>query len=53
MMNFIENFSVDRFIYSLQYMWQGMLSIFLVIGVIIASVYLLNKLTSRKKKEEN
>ena len=52
-MNFIENFSVDRFIYSLQYMWQGMFSIFLVIGVIIASVYLLNKLTSRKKKEEN
>ena len=52
-MNFIENFSVDRFIYSLQYMWQGMLSIFLVIGVIVASVYLLNKLTSRKKKEEN
>ena len=51
-MNLIDNFSVDRFFYSLQYMWQGMISIFIVIGVIILSVFLLNKLTSRKKKEE-
>ena len=52
-MNIIENFNVDRFLYSLQYMWQGMLSIFLVIGIIVLSVVLLNKLTSgRKKKSE-
>lgn len=33
----------DRFLFSLQYMWKGMLCIFVVIGVIILSVYGLNK----------
>ena len=36
----------NRFLFSLQYMWKGMLCIFVVIGVIILSVYALNKLTS-------
>ena len=48
-MNFFENFNVSRLLYSLQYMWQGMLSIFLVIGVIILSVAVMNKLTNRKQ----
>ena len=57
-MDFIKNFSVDRFLFSLQYMWKGMLCIFIVIGVLILSIYGLNKATnaiaSRKqvKKEE-
>ena len=32
----------DRFVDSLQYMWKGMLCIFIVIGVIILSIYGLN-----------
>ena len=51
-MNIIENFNFDRFLYSLQYMWQGMLSIFLVIGVIILGVVVMNKLTSPKEKNK-
>ncbi len=52
-MNFVENFSPDRFLYSLQYMWQGMLSIFLVIGILIGSVVLMNKIFSGKKQKKN
>ena len=51
-MGIIENFNFDRFLYSLQYMWQGMLSIFLVIGVIILGVVVMNKLTSPKEKNK-
>ena len=36
----------DRFLFSLQYMWKGMLCIFIVIGVIILSIYGLNKATN-------
>jgi len=52
-MNFIENFNVDRFLYSLQYMWQGMLGIFLVIAILIGSVVLMNKIFSGKKRKKN
>ena len=43
---------------SLQYMWKGMLCIFVVIGVIILSVYLMNGISARAEaikasKEEN
>ncbi len=41
------NFS--NFVHHLTYMGQGMLTIFIVIGIIICVVYLLNKLTSEKK----
>lgn len=51
-MSIIENFNFDRFLYSLQYMWQGMLSIFLVIGVIILGVVLMNKVTARLGRKE-
>ena len=37
------DFSFDRFVDSLQYMWKGMLCIFIVIGAIILSIYGLNK----------
>ena len=57
-MNFLENFSTDRFLFSLQYMWKGMLCIFIVIGVIILFIYGMNKLMTslaekKKAKEEN
>lgn len=47
----------SRFMGTLKHMGIGMLSIFLVIGVIILAVYLLNKTTSaieeRKAEKEN
>ncbi len=51
------DFNFDRFLFSLQYMWKGMLCIFVVIGVLILSVYGLNKLMSsnlfaKKKNDE-
>lgn len=57
-MNLFENFSFDRFISSLQYMWQGMLCIFVVIGVIILATVLMNSLCNKaeekkKLREEN
>ena len=42
-----------NFVSNLYYMGVGMLSIFIVIGVIILATVLLNKLTSRKKKSED
>ncbi len=55
-MNLFEKFSWDRFVSSLQYMWQGMLCIFVVMAVIILSVYLIGyfsaKAEERKKLAE-
>ena len=55
-MKFFENISIDRFISSLQYMWKGMLCIFVVIGVIILFIVGLNKimtaLEAKKKARE-
>lgn len=52
------NLNFDRFLFSLQYMWKGMLCIFIVIGVIILSIYGLNKATDaieakKQAKSEN
>ena len=44
-----ENFSTARFLEALPYMGKGMLGIFIVIGVIIGFIVLLNKITNRKK----
>ena len=45
-----------RFFDSLQYMWKGMLCIFVVMAVIILSVYVMNsvfgKLGEKKKQKE-
>ena len=41
------DFSFERFVDSLQYMWKGMLCIFIVIFVLIVFVYLLNGMSSR------
>lgn len=47
-MNF--SFDMEKMLTSLAVMGKGMLGIFIVTGVIILSVMLLNKLTSPKKK---
>jgi hypothetical protein len=56
-MNIFNDFNFDRFLFSLQYMWQGMLCIFIVIAVIILSVVIMNtisaKAQARKELEES
>ncbi len=42
--------NIERFLASFKYMGLGMLSIFIVIGVIILSVYALNKLSTSFKQ---
>ena len=55
-MNIFENLNLDRFLFSLQYMWKGMLGIFIVIAVIIIAVVLMNfcsaKIQERKAAAE-
>ena len=51
-MNILENFSFERFLSSLQYMWQGMLCIFIVIAAIIISVFLMNFISSKAKARQ-
>ena len=46
-MNLFENINLDRFLFSLKYMWQGMLCIFIVIAVIVLSVFLMNFISAR------
>ena len=41
-----------RFIESLEYLGKGMLGIMVVMGVIILTTMILNKLSSKKKKED-
>ena len=50
-MNLFGNFSVERFFSSLQYMWQGMLCIFIVIGVMILATVAMHKLFAEKQKK--
>ncbi|MBO5939552.1 MAG: hypothetical protein J6Q82_08690 [Clostridia bacterium] len=56
-MDIFGKFSVERFVSSLQYMWKGMLAIFIVIGVIILVTVLMNsffsKLAAKKQDKEN
>ena len=53
-MNIFNNFDTTRFLENLHYMWEGMLSIFIVIGVIMLTVYVLGFFSKRfgKKKKE-
>ena len=44
--------NVDQFLGSFEYMWKGMLCIFIVIGAIIFSVGILNKISNRKSTKE-
>ena len=54
MNNILNNFDTARFLDNLHYMWEGMLSIFIVIGVIMLTVYILGFFSKRfgKKKKE-
>ena len=47
-MNIFNNIDMSRFFDSLTYMWQGMLCIFIVIGVLILTVSLLGRIPSKK-----
>ena len=42
-MNIFNSINFDRFLFSLQYMWKGMLCIFIVIGVIVLITYFFNR----------
>ena len=46
------NFNPAAFVENLKYMGVGMLGIFIVIGIIILSVVVLNKATAPKKTDE-
>lgn len=48
-MNIFKNFEVMNFINNIDYLVVGMVSIFLVIGVIMIVTVILNKLFSKKK----
>ena len=57
-MDFFKSFDINRFIESLQYMWKGMLCIFIVIAVIILFIFGMNKIMTsleerKKAKQEN
>ncbi|MBQ8717685.1 MAG: hypothetical protein IJY66_00270 [Clostridia bacterium] len=47
-MDIFNNIDMSRFYDSLTYMWQGMLCIFIVIGVLIVTVSLLGRIPSKK-----
>ena len=47
-MDIFNDINIDRFFDSLTYMWQGMLCIFIVIGVLILGVTLLSRITAKK-----
>lgn len=55
-MGFFDNFNINRFLFSLQYMWKGMLCIFIVIGVLVALIVGLNRamngLTKKSESED-
>ena len=49
-MDILKNFNFDRFLFSLQYMWKGMLCIFIVIAVIILSVVIMNFFSAKAQQ---
>ncbi len=51
-MNIFENINMTRFLDNLHYVAEGMLCIFIVIGIIIASIYGLNFFTSKFKRNK-
>lgn len=50
MLDLIKNFKPERFLQMLDEMGIGMLIIFILIGVIILSTLLINKIFSKKAK---
>jgi uncharacterized membrane protein len=49
---FVEN-AKENVSKALTIMWQGVLAIFVVIGIIILITYVLNKVTTPKKKNKD
>ncbi len=49
-MDIFSNFNIDRLLFSLQYMWKGMLCIFIVIAVIILSVVIMNFFSAKAQE---
>ena len=45
--------NVDLLLQTLPIMAKGLVGIFVVTGIIILSIYILNKATSRTKKDKN
>jgi len=45
------NINVDAFLETLPVMGKGMLGIFIVTGVIVLAIYILNAVTGKKDKE--
>ena len=52
MNSILESFDTQRFLDNLHYMWEGMLCIFIVIGVIIFSVYALGFFSKKFRKNK-
>ena len=52
-MNIFDNFSVDRFKAALPYMGEGMLCIFIVIGLIIALISAVNFFTNKRTSKND
>ena len=51
-MNIFDNFDVSRFLFSLQYMWKGMLCIFIVIGVIVLVAAFMNFCSAKAQERK-
>ena len=51
-MNIFSSLNVERFLFSLQYMWKGMLCIFIVIAIIILSITIMNSITNKLEKKK-
>ncbi len=45
-------FNLENFLASLTYMWQGMLCIFIVIGVIMTSVYVMGAISTKSAEKK-
>ncbi len=43
---------MDAVLKSLEVLWQGMLAIFIVMGVVFLFVFLMNQIDSRSKKRD-
>ncbi len=52
MFDIFKTVNVDRLLFSLQYMWQGMLCIFIVTAALIGVVYLLNRFGNRGNNQK-
>ena len=49
-MDIFSNFNINILLFSLQYMWKGMLCIFIVIAVIILSVVIMNFISAKAQE---